>query len=508
VDLSIVDIFRRHSRFLAKKAALIDDGAVSYAELWAQAGAVAHRLSDLGLAVGDRVGVAFSPSADFAILVVGLLRAGLVAAPVNTRLSAPEVADYLERLTPRAVIADESHLGAVEDHDLPQLVASNGPSGWSIVPSRRRASIAAARGAGKVDDAFVIGTGGTTGVPKGAVFSRAAVCMWALCGAFAQQLQQSDVELFGSPFFHSTILTGLLTPLAAGCTVRIIRHFDAESVLEAIQRDGGTRLAGAPTMLNRVLDEALESPAQWKNIRVVQFGSTKCPPDFVERLRAALPHSSLITGYGTTEYGPVTRVFTPDFLGSEDPGVGRPVPAADVSILAPGQGILAQKTDVEGEIVASCPWQMDRYIGNDEETANTILVSGHIRSGDIGRFGPDGYLRFVGRYKDIIITGGENVFPSEVEAVVSRHPAVADVAIYGVEDEVWGERIEAAIVPRAGRDLSLEDLREFCRPRLAGFKIPKTMVTMERLPLTSNMKVDRLALSRGSGVQSSKENMT
>ena len=189
------------------------------------------------------------------------------------------------------------------------------------------------------DEAIIVGTGGTTGVPKGAVVNGTALWMWATCGAISQQLRVDDVELFGSPFFHSTILTGLLTPLGVGATVRIIDRFSLENVDNAVQRDSVTRIGGAPTMLMRIFDEARHNPDSWNGVRNVQFWLTKSPPGFVEAVHEALPSAQLMTGYGSTEFGPATRLYDADIRDGAG-GVGRPVPSSAVAIWIPKVGDL------------------------------------------------------------------------------------------------------------------------------------------------------------------------
>jgi fatty-acyl-CoA synthase len=215
-------------------------------------------------------------------------------------------------------------------------------------------------------------------------------------------------------------------------------------------------------------------------------------------VRQALPGADLITGYGTTEFGPVTRVYTADFLSNRDVGVGRPVPAADVVIVDPVTMRILTAPEAEGEIAVACPWQMTGYAGAKSETKDALLASGHIRSGDIGQFDPEGFLHFRGRYKEIVITGGENVFPIEVERVIADHPSIVDVAVYGVDDDTWGERVEAAVVVRPQTSVTIDEVRDFCRSRLAGFKIPRSLVIYDDLPLTPNSKVDKRRLSEAS----------
>jgi len=504
LNFKLIDIFERHARYLPRKAALVGIRTVTYGEMWSTAGEIARQLADAGLKSGDCVGVVFSASTEYVILIVGMMRAGLVVAPINSRLTSTEIQEYITRLSPRAIITDEEHSIVVSGTNWAYLIAHEEQGGWSIAT---RSSTRWNQPTEHLvrDLAFIIGTGGSTGIPKGAMISNQAAWMWATCSMYAQQMRQSDVEMFGSPFFHSTVLTGVMTTLAAGATVRVIGHYDVDSVVEAVLRDGGTRLAGAPTMLQRVLESAQSEPLLWRNVRIVQFGSTKAPPGFVENVRRSLPHADLVSGYGSTEFGPVTRIYTPDFLTELDVGVGRPVPAADIIIIDRTSKLAIIESGVEGEIAASCPWQMSGYVGADEETSEVTLASGHIRSGDIGLIDENGYLHLRGRYKEIIITGGENVFPIEVEGVIAEHPAITDVAVYGVTDEIWGERVEAALVLKLGMKLGLDELRSFCRSKLAGFKIPTSIKTLDHLPLTSNLKVDKRRLSRDSSMTTSSE---
>jgi acyl-CoA synthetase (AMP-forming)/AMP-acid ligase II len=496
VSFDLVATFQRHARFLSKKRAIVEDRSCTYSELWDIAGEIAEELLRAGLRAGDRIAVACAPGVDYVLLIVGMLRAELVVCPINTRLTPSEIDAYFTSLNPRAVISDEESLDIAERIGTPLLVLSETGGRWQARTSGPRVPLPSA--AADLNGAFIVGTGGSTGIPKGAVISRNAAWMWATCAAFAQQLRQSDVEMFGSPFFHSTLLTGVLSPLVAGATVRVISGFNTDSVVTAVERDGGTRLAGAPTMLQRVLDHATANADLWRNVRVVQFGSTKAPPGFVDRVRQALPGADLITGYGTTEFGPVTRVYTADFLSNRDVGVGRPVPAADVVIVDPVTMRILTAPEAEGEIAVACPWQMTGYAGAKSETKDALLASGHIRSGDIGQFDPEGFLHFRGRYKEIVITGGENVFPIEVERVIADHPSIVDVAVYGVDDDTWGERVEAAVVVRPQTSVTIDEVRDFCRSRLAGFKIPRSLVIYDDLPLTPNSKVDKRRLSEAS----------
>jgi fatty-acyl-CoA synthase len=228
-------------------------------------------------------------------------------------------------------------------------------------------------------------------------------------------------------------------------------------------------------------------------VRTVQFGTTRAPRGFVHALRAALPEALLITGYGTTECGPVTRAFGDDISADDDSQVGRPVPAASITVGTTEDPARGHRPREVGEIAIQCPWQMAGYV----EAGRLVRVE-RIDPGDLGFFDDHGRLHIAGRTKEIVITGGQNVYPHEVERAFEVHPGLAEVAVYGAEDESWGERVELACVVKPGHEApSLDELREFGHGLLARYKLPRRLVVLEALPMTANMKVDRQRLSRG-----------
>lgn len=502
MDLDIVNVLERHADAYRHKPALVDDtGTWTYGQLWAEVLDIAPRLRAIGLGEGTRVAVMMPPGRGYAAILLAGLRASAAVVPVNTRLTRPELASFVAACMPIAILLAEEFVDLVADVDVDRYLVSARSGSWSVSPMPAGASRPArSQAAFAPGEAIIIGTGGTTGVPKGAVLSRSAVWHWTICAAFAQRLRGDDVELFGSPFFHSTLLTGLLTPLVAAATVCIPDRFDAAHVGAAVREHGVTRFGGAPTMLARVLGSAWDDAAGWRTVRTVQFGSTKAPPGFVASVRDALPDAELITGYGSTEFGPVTRRYTEDFADDLDGAVGRPVPGASVTIIDSNTGRPTRTPGVEGQIAVNCPWQMSYYTGDRAATDEVMHAGGAILSGDMGRFDESGALVLVGRLKEMIITGGENVFPAEVERVLERLPDVQELAVYGVPDPEWGERVEVAVSVAAGAAApTLADIRNFGRGRLADYKLPRRVVVLDELPLTSNAKVDKRCLAESAG---------
>ena len=489
-----------HARHLRDKPALLDgDASTSYGELWSQVERMSRWLREAGVGPGQRVAVAMEPSSAYAAVVLAVIAAGAAIAPINTRLTQREVDEYLTVLEPAMILLSETVSIA---GDTPRGAAMQVPDtkgvnadNWIERLVRRRAQLCQGTDS-PLDTALVIGTGGTTGLPKAASFSGSALALWCTHAALAQRLRSDDVELFASPFFHGTLVTSLLAVLTAGATVVITAHGNLGHTDVLHRGPKVTRIGGAPQLIKRLADGVLSDDVLRESIRHVQFGTTAASDDFLADVARWFPNAQLITGYGATEFGPVTRLYGPDCANVQC-GVGHPIPHVDMAIMMEG-GPTAEPGH-QGELLVCAPWQMHSYWNN--QRANEAAFSGHyLRSGDVAEFDEEGRVHLRGRIKDIIISGGENIYPIEVEAVLSLHPAVEQVAVYGIDDADWGEKVVATVVVRPGQSTTAEGLIAFARTTLAGYKVPKLVRFADEIPLTSNLKVDREAL-RGSAMR-------
>jgi fatty-acyl-CoA synthase len=472
-----------HAASFPGKTALIDAaGPVTYGELWSSVTSIAASLAGRGIGRDDMVAVALEPSVEQAAALLGVMAAGAVACPLNIRLAPPEVATFLGPMGPKLAIASERHGGLARAAGAPPVTLAEltaGPPGTPAPIDERQPML-------------VVGTGGTTGIPKAATYSHRGVWAWCATCGHIQEMRQEDVHLYLSPFFHSTLVTNLLTPLFTGATVHVLPGYDEEAIVAGLNTDRYTWLYAAPTVLTRLLDAPGLRRGREGALRVIAFGSMKSQPEMPGRLREAFPRIRLITGYGTTEFGPISRIKG-DEIGREPSCVGRPVPGARIEIRGPSGDRLPLGTD--GEIVVWCPWQMEGYWGRPDQTAE-VLVDGGVQPGDIGAFDESGRLYLRGRSKEAIVSGGENVWPAEVETALLAHPALIDVVVYGVDDPVWGERVEAAVVLAAGSAIGLDDLRAFGREQIASYKLPRSVRVVAAIPLTPLSKPDRAALRR------------
>jgi fatty-acyl-CoA synthase len=496
---TFVDVLARHAQQTPGRPALRDPaGTVTWAQTWQATVSAAAWLRGAGVRAGDRVGIALPGSAASLILMFGAMAAGAIAAPLNTRMTRRELTEYLGGIEPRLVIASDDYRELIDD----QICGSV----RLLTPTPRSAqdplaildSVSAPASPLPDPDvdpaaaAIMFGTGGTTGTPKAAVWSHERLWLYAASCSAAMEVRCTDTELFFSPIFHIALVTGPFGTLFSGGAVHVLPDSDPAAVAAVLASGTITRLFGAPTALMRIIERPGFDPAAMGGMRRVLFGSTRSEPDLATRLAAAFPHAELVTGYGATEFGAVVRLRSWEMEAGQDQGVGKAVPGVSVLIVGPGDAILPPGQI--GELVIRAPWQMLGYWcpRADEGTA---FVHGGVRSGDLGERDADGCIHLRGRLKDVVITGGENVFPAEVEDVLSGHPGVAEVAVVGVLDREWGERVEAVIVAApAGEAATAAELTAWCRDRLARYKVPKRFHFVTEMPLTTAMKVDKRSL--------------
>lgn len=488
--MNLLDVLATHARQSPARMALVDGlGQVTYGELWDAVRAVASDLRTRGVRIGDVVALAAEPTAPGVALLLGIVAAGATAAPLNTRLSRNEIRDYLGRVKPALVAADPASEAVLPGERV--VFSANDRGG----PLLHRLGVAPAGSADLPEcsdsaPAVALPTGGTTGVPKAALWSRRGISQITVSNCIHLGVRAADRELYISPLFHVTIVAGLLPTLYVGGCVRLLGRFAADSAATAFRDWHPTRMLTTPTAFMRLIALLPDPKGSSFPPLTVVYGASRNAPDFRETVLRKLPAARLITGYGATEFGPVARLFPEDEQAGINGAIGRAVAGALVVVEQKSDGISVPAGAI-GELHVRAPWQMIGYLGSSE---NPFTRDGFIRSGDLGWRDETGCLHLSGRRKEMIKTGGENVFPNEVEDVLQQHAGVADVGVFGVDDAVWGERVEAAIVLAPGAVVDPEVLRSFCSERLAGFKVPKRFVFVESIPYTANMKLDRRRL--------------
>ncbi len=476
------------SRFPDKTAVACDDSRVTYSELLQGAEKTAARLAALGIARGTRVGLLSANSIALVEALFALMKLGAVGVPFNWRLTGQEIARLAEHAETGMIIA-ESGLGDKVPHR-----AATGMGVLSFEELQRSAQKKKSSPADfepritEQDISFILYTAGTTGTPKGVVLTHGNHIWNTLNYTAACSMTPQDRELAPTPLFHSSTLGRLFTYVFNGMTVYLCRSFSADGCLDCIERENITAITQAPTMFTMMIDAQGRRPRNTATVRRAVTGAAPMSPAEKQALSGLFPRAGFYDIYGLTEAAPGVTILQPGQFFTKASSIGKPMLTVQVEICdEDGKGCAAGSI---GEIVCRGPNIMRGYYRNEPETARS-LRNGALFTGDMGLMDKQGYLYLTGRKKDIIISGGTNIYPGEVEQVLLKHPAVYEAAALGVPDRLWGEMVTAAVVRRHGTAVSAKELTDFCRRSLAGFKCPRKIVFMEALPRNAAGKVVR-----------------
>lgn len=488
--LSITQALHRAVRETPDCIATVDGARQrSWREVASRTRRIAAVLQGLGVAPGDRVAL-LAPNGDlFVDFLFGSLWAGTIACPVNTRWTAGEIGYALADCGAEVLIVDPAFAAMLPE------VRREAPALRHILTVDAMFE-AAIEGAGKPDEclrhgddlAMILYTGGTTGRSKGVMLSHRGLMAYALCLAGAGDAAPGACMLHTAPLFHVGAISGFLACLLGGGRHVFLPAFDAEAVMAAIAGQQVSDLFLVPTMLQAVLDHPHFGQHDLTSVCRIYYGAAPMPPALMDRAIAAMPRVGFVQGYGMTETSGSISLLKP--ADHRDPArlrsAGRAVVAIDARIVD------ADDREVPvgeiGEIVARGEAVMAGYWNRPEETAEA-LRGGWMHTGDVGRMDADGYIHIVDRLKDMIITGGENVYSVEVEAALADHPAVSQCAVVGRPDPRWGERVHAVIVAKPGLVPDAEDIIAHMRTKLAAYKCPRSVEFRSEMPLSAAGKI-------------------
>lgn len=499
---NLTEMLRAHARTSPNKAAIRFQGAdISYSELDRRADAVAGALVASGISPGDRIAYLGRNHAHFFELLFGAARSGAVLTPINHRLTTPEVAHIVEDSRSRIIFLESSFLPVVA----PPLPAQKGL--WTIPIDnadyeRWRDGFGEFRGDfTSTEDAIALQlyTSGTTGRPKGVMITHRNLlypkAIAAQEAASWNRWDDADVILVATPLAHIGATGWALWALFHGATAIVLNEFSAEGVLNAITTDGVTKLFLVPSALQMVARHPDAAQTDFSALRIIMYGASPMPEATLHECMTVFG-CAFAQHYGMTETSGSVAILPPEDHSPNGGGrmlaAGKPIGGAEISIRDDHGSPVA--TGIIGEIAVRGASIMSGYWQFGDETRQSIAADGWLRTGDAGYVDADGYLYIADRLKDMIISGGENVYPTEVEGIIAGHPNVADVAVIGIPDDRWGEAVRAIVVAHEESSFSETALREWCRERLASFKIPKHVDLISELPRNPSGKTDRRAL--------------
>jgi long-chain acyl-CoA synthetase len=475
----------RALRFYPGRAALARDGrSLTFRELHTRVEGIAATLTSHGFGMGDRLALLLPNGPDYIELAYACSVLGVIAVPLNTRLSTTEIDRVLEDARPYGIVRHSSLA-------VPEVQLS-----WQHVIDQKPIPVSS----NPIPNVFydpeavlgLIYTSGTTGQPKGVMVTHANVLADIHNFNYWMRYTEGGTYLHAAPIFHIADFPSMFAAPAFGASQITIPKFSPQIFCETVEREHVTHSVLVPTMINLLTQFLDARKYDLSSLQVLAYGGSPMAPDLVRRTRELLPKVKLIQVYGLSETGFLTGLQDEEHTGEKLISCGRPCPGVDLQVtdtsgkaVDPGQA---------GELIVRGANVTRGYWNNPEETANA-LRDGFFRTGDIGRQDTAGYFYILDRLKDMIVTGGENVYSGEVEAVIYGHPAVREVAVFGIPDPQWGELVMAYVVLKPDATLTTDDLIAFCRRSLATYKLPRRAeFSKTDLPKNSSGKVLKKAL--------------
>ncbi len=474
--------------FPNKPAIRENDREITYAQLNEEANRAATGLIKLGIKPGDMVALAAPNSSDWVIFYYGIIKAGAVAVTLSSALTGDELVSLISHSKPRIVYADGAKMKTIEplkgDGGVEKIIGSGCDMAFKDFMNTG-SPVFKAIDRDRLDTAAVLYTGGTTGMPKGVEWSHESAIFSSHAIAFCERSTENDLALCFLPFNHVFGQMHIMnsTIMSAGC-LELLNTFDLERVLALLESGRVTKFFAVPTVYVRLLNVP-DLKSKLGKLRYCFSAGASMAMEIVRQWKE-LTGITISESYGMTEGMPNTYnhyYASQHMVGS----IGQPVPGVEVQIRDMSGNVLPEGQ--EGEICVRGRNVMKGYLKNPEATNETFWPNGWLRTGDVGYVDPNGYFYIVDRLKDLIITGGENVFPREVEEALYTVPEVEECAVIGLPDKEWGERVAAFVVPKAGKTVDVGQLKSFLKTKLSPYKVPKEYIVTNELPKSPAGKI-------------------
>jgi fatty-acyl-CoA synthase len=496
--LVLGDIARLNAkRYQDKKALIMGEQSLAFGQLNGLANQIAHGLRSTGVRPGDRVALLSHNCIEFIPIVFAVWKCGAVIVPINFRFKADEAAKVFDNSQPRIVFHGEALSSLVQEtfnkHSTPiipvcisgtalnggkslsELIDGQSDEEFGIEPDTSLA-------------AMIMYTSGTTGTPKGVIFSHFRELSDITNTSMELGIKHEDSMLINMPMFHNGGLSlSAMISLLQGCTCVIMAgSFDPDTYFSTIERYGISMINVVPTMLAKLVSHPRIGDYNLSSLKKISYGSSPISENVLDAAMNIFK-ADFYQNYGQTETGMLLMLKPTDHVTGKARFTGRPLCRADVRVVD-GNGYDVAVGGV-GEIISrQKPLGMDGYYGMEEANKETIR-DGWIYTGDLARAEADGYFTVVDRLKDMIISGAENIYCKEIENVISEHPGVEEVSVFGIPDEMWGESVCAVAVAKRGSTISENEIIDFCASRLSGYKKPKRVELRDELPKNAAGKV-------------------
>lgn len=496
------EMLARNARKFPDREAFVHKGVrVTYGELDERVNRLANSLLSRGIQKGDKVAVLLKNRREILEIYFAAGKIGAVNVPLNFRLAPREITFILNNSDSQILFMEEEFIPAIEKgkNELKEIreyivVEKEPPAGYSVYEEVLKAGspVRPEICVDDDDDMFILYTAGTTGLPKGAVLSHKNVIVNAMTMIMERDFpianpdqRVEEKNLCVAPLFHTAAITGTAIAMVAGVTV-VLQDFDPLEILKTIQKEKITTLFLVPAMWLFLLEHPDFKKYDVSSLRLAGYGAAPMPPALKKRILAAFPNAGLQDTFGQTEMSPATTTLSPRDALRKDGSVGLPIMNVEARVVDSGMNDVP--VGQVGEIVYRGPNMFKGYYKNPEGTAEAFH-GGWFHSGDLVRRDEEGFIYIVDRKKDMIISGGENIYPAEVEAVLYGHAKILEAAVIGVPDPQWGEAVKAFVVLREGQQLTAEEVIAHCTENLARYKRPRYVEFMKALPRNAAGKV-------------------
>jgi O-succinylbenzoate-CoA ligase len=490
----------------------------TYAQINERVNRLANALAQWGIGKGDRIGILHVNCNQHIETYFAVAKLGAIFVPLNFRAKSDELAYMIANAEAKVIFVGSRYLDLVNTM-LPQIsivkqcISIDSPQGDKIYYEDLLGSASANEltvEIGDEDITILMYTAGTTGRPKGVPLKHNAFASYVLDNVDPASPDIEERNLLTVPLYHVAGIQAMLAAIYGGRTLVLMRQFEVKEWIETIQREKATRAMLVPTMLKRVIDDPEYRQYDLSSLKVITYGAAPMPFEVINKAIQMMPWVRFINAFGQTETASTITTLGPEdhiIEGTKEErekklkrltsSIGKPLPDVEVKIVDE-EGKALPPLEV-GEILAKGPRIMTGYWRDEQKTSQVITQDGWLRTGDMGWMDEEGYIYLAGRGDDMIIRGGENISPEEVENVLHSHPKVEEASVIGIPDPEWGQEPRAVVVLKKGETATSEEIIEYCRSRLAGFKRPRSVVFMDALPRNPMGKVLRKKLREDYG---------